>query len=299
MKKFKALLKNVGIGIGIFIGFFVASFLILFTGTNILYEKNLISALVFDILVFAGAFVIGIVSVIVFFIRKKRNKYKLFSDIGSRIGFFAYLFLGFLAAFKKEVILSQESAQKLIEIEWTIFSIAMTVFVFWHVFVSKFIENKPIQGAIGSNRIELLSQKILYYKNAWNFFYNLVLLILAVGCLMLVTASVYLMEVNYFVQFVVVFNIYIVTDALMVIFYDIAMPLCGELILSIKYRMTDQQAIDEIQLAVIENLIKQELKDSDKTLPDDEITKIAIEAIEESKLVSCDSEKKMDENEKK
>ena len=44
MKKFKAILKDIGIGAGVFLGFFVAAFLVLFLGVNIFYEKNLIPA---------------------------------------------------------------------------------------------------------------------------------------------------------------------------------------------------------------------------------------------------------------
>lgn len=53
MKKFKAILKDIGIGAGVFLGFFVAAFLVLFLGVNIFYEKNLIPAHIALIIIFA------------------------------------------------------------------------------------------------------------------------------------------------------------------------------------------------------------------------------------------------------
>ncbi len=290
MKKFKVVLKNIGIGIGIFLSFFVAALLLLFTGINILYEKNIISDIILIIIAFSGSFIVGAASVLVFFINRKKTKYKLFSSIGTKILFSSYLVLGFLTAFKTEIILSQESAQKLVEIEWTIFSIAITVFIFWHVFVSKFIENKPNKAAIGKSRIKLISQKLQYYKDAGNFFYNLILLIVALMCLTFVTASVYIMDINYYIQFVTIFNIHIVIDALMIIFRDISIPLCAELFLSKKYKMTDQQVADEIMLALTEDLLKSKFENIDVNLMDDQITDIAKEALKEAKDI-CDNAK--------
>ena len=293
MKKTKIVLKNIGIGAGIFFAFFLAAFIILITGIHIFYEKNLINETIFAVIIFSGAFAVGIATVVVFFIKKKKNRYKLFSGIGTKILFYTYLLSGFLGAFKTELILSQESAQKLVEIEWTIFSIAVTVFVFWHVVVSKFIENQPNKTATGKTRIQLLSQKIKYYKNAGNFFYSLILLMLALISLTLVTASAYIMDINYYIQFVSIFNIYIVIDALMVIFYDIAVPLCAELFLSKKYKLSDQQVLDEVQLAILEELLKQK----DISLSDEQITDIAQEAIKKIKQGSEESEPTSDTTE--
>ena len=284
MIKFKAILKDIGIGAGIFLGFFVAAFLVLFLGVNIFYEKNLIPEHIALIIVFAGALTAGTTTTILYFIKRKKNKHKFFSAVGAKIIFFLFLFQGFINAFKSEIILTTEAAQKLVEMEWTIFSIAMTAFVFWHVIVSKFLENPPKNTGFGDERINAIIDKQLFYKDTVNFSYNLTLLTTSMLCLVFATPSIFVTgKINFLNQFALLFNITIVTNALMVIFYDIARPLTSQFIIKKNNKMTDEEIDDEIALSLLEETAKDALKDGDKKLTQEEITTLFKQILQEAK----------------
>lgn len=284
MIKFKAILKDIGIGAGIFLGFFVAAFLVLFLGVNIFYKKNLIPEHIALIIVFAGALTAGTTTTILYFIKRKKNKHKFFSAVGAKVIFFLFLFQGFINAFKSEIILTTETAQKLVEMEWTIFSIAMTAFVFWHVIVSKFLENPPKNTVFGDERINAIVDKQLFYKDTVNFSYNLTLLTTSMLCLVFATPSIFVTgKINFLNQFALLFNITIVTNALMVIFYDISSPLVVQLIIKKKHKMTDEQISDEILLAITEERLNDLMKDGEKQLSKEEITSLSKEVIDEIK----------------
>ena len=284
MIKFKAILKDIGIGAGIFLGFFVAAFLVLFLGVNIFYKKNLIPEHIALIIVFAGALTAGTTTTILYFIKRKKNKHKFFSAVGAKVIFFLFLFQGFINAFKSEIILTTETAQKLVEMEWTIFSIAMTAFVFWHVIVSKFLENPPKNTVFGDERINAIVDKQLFYKDTVNFSYNLTLLTTSMMCLVFATPSIFVTgKINFLNQFALLFNITIVTNALMVIFYDISSPLVVQLIIKKKHKMTDEQISDEILLAITEERLNDLMKDGEKQLSKEEITSLSKEVIAEIK----------------
>lgn len=278
MKKFKTILKDIGIGTGIFLGFFVATFLVLFLGLNILHEKNIIDATVTMLIVLFGSLLVSIISVITFFIKRKNNKHKYFSTVSAKIVFYIFLFQGFLNAFKSEIILTTESAQKLVEMEWMIFSIAITLFVVWHAIVSKMLDKKINDNNFGYDRLNGLINKQQVYKDVTNFIYNLVLLTISLFCLIFITPSIYIDEnISLLTQFVLIFNVTIVINAVMVIFYDISIPLLLELREKKKYRMTDKQAMDEMILAVSEEIIRDVFKDSENKLTEEQITFIAKE----------------------
>ncbi len=284
MKKFKAILKDIGIGAGVFLGFFVAAFLVLFLGVNIFYEKNLIPAHIALIIIFAGALTAGTTTTILYFIKRKKNKHKFFSAVGAKIIFFLFLFQGFINAFKSEIILTTEAAQKLVEMEWTIFSITMTAFVFWHVIVSKYIDNSTKENGFGDERLDIITKKQGIYKDVINFSYNLTLLTISMLCLVLTTPSIFVTgEINLYNQFILLFNITIVINALMVIFYDISSPLVVQLIIKKKHKMTDEQISDEILLAITEERLNDLMKDGEKQLSKEEITSLAKEVIAEIK----------------
>lgn len=284
MIKFKAILKDIGIGAGIFLGFFVAAFLVLFLGVNIFYKKNLIPEHIALIIVFAGALTAGTTTTILYFIKRKKNKHKFFSAVGAKVIFFLFLFQGFINAFQSEIILTTETAQKLVEMEWTIFSIAMTAFVFWHVIVSKFIDNSTKENGFGDERLNIITKKQGIYKDAINFSYNLTLLTISMLCLVLTTPSIFVTgEINIYNQFILLFNITIVINALMVIFYDISSPLVVQLIIKKKHKMTDEQISDEILLAITEERLNNLMKDGEKQLSKEEITSLAKEVIAEIK----------------
>lgn len=278
MKKFKAILKDIGIGAGIFLGFFVAAFLVLFLGLNILHEKSIIDSTIMMLIVLIGSLLIAIISVITFFIKRKKNKHKYFSATSAKIMFYFFLFQGFINAFKSEIILTTEAAQKLIEMEWMIFSIAITLFVVWHAIVSKMLNKKLTENNFGYNRLDALLNKHQVYSDATNFIYNLVLLTVSLFCLIFTTPSLYINDkITYLNQFILIFNITIVINAVMVIFYDITTPLLVELWARKKYKMTDKQAMDEMVLAVSEETIKDAFKDSENKLTEEQITFIAKE----------------------
>ena len=75
------------------------------------------------------------------------------------------------------------------------------------------------------------------------------------------------------------FNITIVINALMVIFYDISSPLVVQLIIKKKHKMTDEQISDEILLAITEERLNDLMKDGEKQLSKEEITNLAKEVI--------------------
>lgn len=266
-------------GIGFFVAFYLLSALVLFTGASILYEKSLIAGWAVAVIVFVGALLVSGTFLLVYCIRKKKDRYKAFSGAATKVLFYLYLILSFVAAFKSKVILTNESIQKLVEIEWMVFSISITIFVAWHVIVSKFIEKhaqEPKEGQkVGMGRLDSLAEKIQYQRSAGNFFYSLILLFISMIGLVFITPLVYIMDVNYILQFFALFNINIIIDALMVIFYDISVPLAVELILSKKERMTDQQIKEEVELAVTEEMLRKLLEGA----TDEEIAGRAKEAL--------------------
>lgn len=82
-----------------------------------------------------------------------------FSSTSAKIMFYFFLFQGFINAFKSEIILTTQKAQKLIEMEWMIFSIAITLFVVWHAVVSKMLNKKVTDNNFGYNRLNALLTK--------------------------------------------------------------------------------------------------------------------------------------------
>ena len=88
---------------------------------------------------------------------------------------------------------------------------------------------------------------------------------------------------NLYNQFILLFNITIVINALMVIFYDISIPLVVQLIIKKKQKMTDEQISDEILLAITEERLNDLMKDGEKQLSKEEITSLAKEVIAEIK----------------
>ncbi len=276
-KKVKSTLKNIGIGIGIFLGVAFVAFTILFLGINILHEKNIISEIASIIIILAGAFVAAIASLIVYFIRRRKNKYKIFSSVGSKITFFFFLFQGFVNAFKSEIILDANSAQKIVELEWMIFSIAITLFVVWHTIVSNIL-SKKFKSGVGLKRIENIQNKQQLYKDSTNFVYNLILLFLALICLTYTTPMVFVGDdMGLFTQFLVIFNITIVINAIMVVFYDIFTPLLADLIFVSLDKMSDKDAVDEMLLAIAEEVVKD--TDNEGKLTDEQVTSISKELL--------------------
>ena len=164
--------------------------------------------------------------------------------------------------------------------EWTIFLIAMTAFVFWHVIVSKLIDNSTKESGFGDERLNIITKQQGIYKDAINFSYNLTLLTISMLCLVLTTSSIFVTgEINLYNQFILLFNITIVINALMVIFYDISSPLVVQLIIKKKHKMTDEQISDEILLAITEERLNDLMKDGEKQLSKEEITNLAKEVI--------------------
>ena len=96
----------------------------------------------------------------------KKTRLKNFLEMNYSYFLLTYLISIFcIASIKSEIVWTLEKLEKILSIEWTIFSISITIFLVWNVLILQFLKNKqPTKGKNSS-----LIDKIGYIRKKADF----------------------------------------------------------------------------------------------------------------------------------
>lgn len=178
---------------------------------------------------------ISLVTIVLISLRTKSNKFDKILDkaieLFPRVIVLYAILLIFFTSIKNELVWSYEELKEVINIQWTIFGISVTVFVFWHVFTSERWKNYILTGKEEGNS---LFKKKKYYEQKENnnlelssSLISVVFLTVNLIIILIATGGVYLISQNntIFLQTWVIFSFYMCTNTILGLLLDIILPL--------------------------------------------------------------------------
>ena len=260
--------------------FLISSFLGFLLGVFALsgfYKQGLIDALnasIVSIIISVFFGVVNLISYIIYLV--KRNS--IFTGAKLITYTIILLIIAASAAIGQAPLLPISSTIKLIEIEWTIFAVAISLFVIWHVVVSKYIDNKPNSDGIGFDRIMDIEKSLSYYKHNINFGIIIFLFIISLGCLVYTTPLCLISnDISVFSKIIVIFNIYLISHILFTIFQDVVDPILRKILFASQIKMNNEQLNQTMRIALIEQEIICENKKKNIIKSNQQIREEAIE----------------------
>ena len=137
-----------------------------------------------------------------------------------------FLMLAFIS-FKHELLMDIEGAKSLLTIEWVIFGLSITIFLFWNAGIIKYLERQKPKNDVSVEDPKQMIASILertdFNFNANYKFVAVVLLIVNLLSLLLSTSIVYLPPIRWGVlwQNVLVFTFFVTTNTISTLLLDI------------------------------------------------------------------------------
>lgn len=213
---------------------FFLSFLFFFSIANLLYNFQIIIA---DLIGYIVLIASAVVSTLVFWVLIKISKRQKISKLKNNISEIFPAFLLFLliiclifVSIQSEISWSKEELKDLVSLQWTIFSLSITVYIVWEVLFSRILKDtKPkrkIEEGVLSD-LQYIQEKKVYRENIAQKFFVLIFLVLNIFVLLLATTVAYFptYEVSVFGQALVVSSFYICTNTFIQMLLDIIMPI--------------------------------------------------------------------------
>lgn len=210
---------------------------------------------------------IALVTLVLIGLKNKSNKLdkmlnKIIEYLPRGIIFYAIILIC-CVSIKKELIWSYEELKEVINIQWTIFGISITVFVFWHVFTSERWKNYILaEKAEGNN----LFKNKKYYEQKENnnlelssSLISVVFLTVNLILILIATGGVYLISQKNttLLQTLLIISFYMCTNTILGLLLDIILPLFKQ-----KKQLYNENKLSEYEQKEYVLL---------KTLPDKEI----------------------------
>lgn len=141
--------------------------------------------------------------------------------------------------------------------EWNIFGIAIAIFLFWYIFIEKYIrDSKPIKRNT-NGPIEILlyiNEKSNFQQSVDLLFMSVIIIIINMFMLIASTAMVFITtpnNINLFIQNIVIITFYLCTNSISSLFLDMIKPLFAE-----KNKILDENKMAKIDLENKNNTIK-------------------------------------------
>lgn len=209
----------------------------------------------------------------------------------------------FLYSIKLDVCYSYEEMKSFIELQWTIFSISITVFVVWNALVLPFIDGKKPQGSEFTFPVEkaiYIERRRIHTIRIKSTFMLIPIVFINLIVLLFSTASIFVKstESSFIVgQNLMIFSFYLCTNTLLILLDDIVRPLIeakGNRLKETKVTKEDIEFVVRFRsgLAVIPQLI--EAIDKSTAILPEQKEKIIMELL--SELVCFKEGKSADED---
>lgn len=218
------------LSIFVFFSIFAAAFIFLHLFMNIFIQFELISDEMAVYISLIISIILAIVSVIVFLLdikAEKKTKIGHWMQIYTSKIVLGYIFLIlFFTSFESEVFLTKEVARELLSLEWVILGISIAIFLFWNVKVIDYLDKKKPtkpQDCLPTKKMIYIQAKENFYFDCTMLLKNIYLLIANMMIVCASTAAVYLSskEMNLFTQTILVFGLFLSTNTIIGLIFDI------------------------------------------------------------------------------
>lgn len=242
--------------VGQVLGIFVTSFLLLFIYftyfCGMFYRMECISDITMTALVLSFSIIFAIITTIclmyVFTSSSKTRLGNWLNNNFARIALFFILSTMFFVAVRPELIWEYDEMKEIVELEWTIFGLSITIFLVWDVLVLNHlknthpdIKNDSMLNISQNNRV-----KQNYYRNVSYTFNDVIMLTINLFTLVLSTSLLYMdsREATVHIQTVIMFCFCICVNSLISVFLSLLSPLYNEKINMLKDMKVTNDDID-------------------------------------------------------
>lgn len=251
--------------LGISIGFYGSIF------RNLQYLK-IINEIICHILTFS----LSIISTITCFILlcidllREEKEYKFlfyFKKILPKLLLWCFIFSFFLSSIRYELLWTVSETKEVLTLIWTMFSLAVTIFLIWKALIVEFLKRKAPQDENKNEndyikKYQFLLRKQDYVNDIERAFLPLILIVLNLLLILFATTSIYISKQaeTLLTQNVIIFAFYFTTNTLVSLFLDIFKSVkFKEQELINEHKVTFEDMHDSRFLANVQNL-KDELK---------------------------------------
>lgn len=203
--------------------------------------------------------------------------------------YLAYIILVlFFVSIKKDPIWDGTEVKDVISLQWTIFGISITVFLFWHVWFTghlKSIEPKKSENGGLLNTYDYLQSKKAVNRYLESTYSAVIYLLLNMLILMISSALVYVMDKgeNTYAQITILFSMYLCTNTLGALFMDVLSPITeAKENFHIKYNFSkEDQLLENLIVEKVHGITNEAMKiREDSSLTDQEQAEKLLELVE-------------------
>ena len=227
-------IKDIGLMIFLYALIFIILFVMLLGLFCCLSEFNVLNIKIGWLIALGTSAVLSLLAFVVNAILQKKLsaryefRLKIFFQKYGTIMIVAAAFIMFaLIAFQRELVVDFEGAKSLLTIEWVIFGLSITIFLFWNVGIIKYLEKQKPKSDSNQEDIEKNIDRILEksnFNNNVNYkFIAVVFLIVNLFVLLLSTTIVYLPPIKFDVlgQNILIFTFFVTTNTISSLLLDI------------------------------------------------------------------------------
>lgn len=165
----------------------------------------------------------------------KKTRLRNFLEMNCSYFFLTYIISLFcILSIKSEIVWTLEKLEKILSLEWTIFSISITIFLVWNVLILQFLKKKQPSKEKSNSLIDenkYIRKKADFHGQAALLFNSVYLLTINLMILLLATSVVHFsteQTVTILQQTVTNMAFYFCTNTILVLFLDILKPLSQE-----------------------------------------------------------------------
>lgn len=236
-----------------FILLFFLMFLLVGASTYIFVKFNYITFKSYFALSFTGGLTLAFIIWLVILIKAKIGKVTSISDfilnnVMNILVFFTFLCL-FANSVEKKLIWNTNKMFEVLQIEWTIFTISIALFIFWPTIMSKYLlQNKPefVTKDNPISHFESLCKKRAFYIDLKWTTSSILYIIVNLVSIILSTLNAIFYEYNILTQTVLIFSFYMCTNTIFTFMIDIVKAI---LILRKNYLKEYKVTVDEYNKA--------------------------------------------------
>ena len=165
---------------------------------------------------------------------KKKNRFvNWLSMHSSKQVLFTVIFILGLSSLERNVIWTLDELKDVISLEWSIFSISITIFLVWNVLILDYLKRKKPQcpyDSFPTYTWRYIQNKGKFYEKASSLFSSVSLLTVNLISLIVATAMTYISNTGITIwnQNVSIFSFFLCTNTIISLFLDILKPLNEE-----------------------------------------------------------------------
>lgn len=233
----------------------VIGFVIFAQICNLIFGIENIESYWFALIFLLSVIIATIITVLLF---KNKKKYTVFKNTKwLKFSFCVILTLAFIGSLKSDVEIDLIYAKELLGFEWTIFSLTIALFLAWYIVVEKYLKNEPLQNEKGDKRVENIAKKLSFYHDSYSYLLNGILLFVNFVCISGISGLIWInQKISLFVQNCLYFNFFLTINTIQILFSDILIPVIARLLVSRRYKMTDDEIGEELILATVEQAVE-------------------------------------------